>query len=447
LSFFYIALSCLLYILSILSFSYIVPDASLEPESQKWLTIEKAVVSDHDNLYYALIGFGAESNEDPYQQGLQCIQEYNDYYQKKIISKKAERVSLKKPDCFSYKILSISKDLDALCDPRKEECLNLYRREEAKINLLTKEYQFLLNRYLSLYQYPRYKQTSIRSVEVPFMRVSPILKAHNLLMAQTGIALMKSPNTKAFENLKQDMVFQHLNISRSEDLIFTVTSIVLLTRDLYLYAQFLDYDATDKKIDNKLELPLLTTEEKDFARLLQGEYQFGARTIQGLFSNLILDNPGWISKSFYQMYFKPNATNNHFFSCIKANLNWSRLPPDQILTTPIQTPKAYNFLDFVYNPVGTLLSSNDSADGYKPYLYRIYNLDGLTRLVKIKQQIRSDKIAKDQMESFLKQDILYFKNPYTNQPIMWDAKSEILYFNDPAKEGQKVEIKIHFPVK
>jgi hypothetical protein len=194
----------------------------------------------------------------------------------------------------------------------------------------------------------------------------------------------------------------------------------------------------------RLEVPLLTDKEKELTEEWQGEFQF----IGSIYQTPGLLYPAWSSLNKFlgfnqKIIFKPNAAINQYFHFYKDIIEWSRLPADRLLSAKQNAFSGPDFWDVGYNPVGVILN-NISFPDFERYIYRLHDLDCLVRLVKIKQQIRSNRIAKDQVENFLKQDAAEFKNPYTNQPVIWDAKSEILYFNSPSEEGKKIEIKVPF---
>jgi hypothetical protein len=226
-----------------------------------------------------------------------------------------------------------------------------------------------------------------------------------------------------------------------------MVSVSLLNRDLYLYSQLLDQDIAEKSSQKKLDIPLLSDNEKEFTKVLQGEFQFINTIFQPGSLGLPFDRIGPLQKFPQRFVFKPNATVNQFFYNHKDLLEWSRLPADKRLPSPeIKPARSFGFLDVGYNPIGVILLSI-ATPNFGSYIYRLDNLDGLIRLINIKQRIRHDRIAKNKIESFLKQDIPFCKNPYTNQPMIWDAKTETLYFMSPSKEGEKVAVNIPFSIK
>ena len=418
-------------------------DQPLEPEAKEWLSAKLAEVAEDDNLYYALIGFSADPNINPHQAGLQCIKEFNEYAQKKAMAQKAMPST---PACLSPKPPLPDKDLDNLCDVTKPDCLTRFRTEQKQFDTLIKKYQFLLDNYIGLAHYTGYSNVAIRGSETPMIQVGSILKAHKLFTAQTTLNYLKGKRPESLKSLQQEISFQRQNLLRSDNTLFSMVSASLLNRDLYLYSQLLDQDIAEKSFQKKLSIPLLSDQEKNFTKVLQGEFQFINTIFQSGSLGLPFDKIGPLQKFPQKFVFKPNATVNQFFYYYKGLLEWSQLPADKRLSSPeIKSARSFGFLDVGYNPTGVILLSI-ATPNFGSYIYRLDNLDGLIRLVKIKQRIRHDRIAKNKIEAFLKKDIPFCKNPYTNQPMTWDAKTETLYFMDPTKEGQKVEIKIPFSI-
>jgi hypothetical protein len=428
-----------LFILSLIS-----RDQPLNPEAQAWLSAKPTEVTDADNLYYALIGFSAKPNQNAYQAGLQCVREFNEYYQKKAAAEKHGTPASPFPTCFTPNPPLSGKDFEILCDITKSECLERFRTKRGLFDSLVNKYQFLLNRYIDLSHYAGYSHVGIRGLETPLIQASPILSAHRLFVAQTLLNYLKGKRSESLADLQRDMKFQRQNLLRSDNFIFLMVSASLLNRDLYLYSQLLDQDIAEKSFQKELEIPQLSDKEKDFEKVLQGEFQFINSIFQSESFGLPLDRIGQLQKFPQKLVFKPNATVNQFYYYYKSILEWSRLAADKRLSSlEIKTMPSLDFLDVGYNPQGVIFLSI-ATPNFGPYMYRLDNLEGLIRLVKIKQRIRHDRIPKDQIETFLKQDLPYCKNPYTNQPMTWDAKTETLYFIDPSREGQKVAINIPF---
>ena len=447
LSFCYGLLNTLLIFGCLFILSFISRDQPLEPEAKEWLSAKPAEIAEADNLYFSLIGFSADPNINPHQAGLKCIKEFNEYAQKKAMAEKQGMSIPPSPACLSPKPPSTDKDLDALCDITKPDCLARFRTEQSQFNALIQNYRFLIDNYINLSHYAGYSNIAIRGSETPIIQVGSILKAHKLFTAQTTLNYLKGKRPESLESLQQDIIFQRQNLLRSDNALFSMVSASLLNRDLYLYSQLLDQDIAEKSFQKKLAIPLLSDQEKDFTKVLQGEFQFINTIFQSGSLGLPFDRIGPLQKFPQKFVFKPNATVNQFFYYYKGLLEWSQLPADKRLSSPeIKSARSFGFLDVGYNPTGVILLSI-ATPNFGSYIYRLDNLDGLIRLVKIKQRIRHDRIVKNKIEAFLKQDIPFCKNPYTNQPMTWDAKTETLYFMDLSKEGQKVAVNIPFSIK
>ncbi|RPI74895.1 MAG: hypothetical protein EHM45_16705 [Desulfobacteraceae bacterium] len=435
-------ISACFFILSLIS-----RDQPLNPEAKEWLAAKPAKVAEADNLYYALIGFSADPSINPHQAGLQCIKEYNGYEQKKALAQKQGTPLPPSPACFSPKMPSPDKDLDNLCDATKPDCLTRFRTEQKQFDTLIKKYEFLLDNYIGLAHYTGYNNDAIRGPETPMIQAGSILKAHKLFIARTTLNYLKGKRPESLESLQQEINFQRQNLLRSDNTLFSMVSVSLLNRDLYLYSELLDQDIAEKSFQKKLALPLLSDKEKDFTKVLQGEFQFINSIFQSGTLGLPFESIGRLQKFPQKFVFKHNTTVNLFFQNHKELLEWSRLPADKRPFSPdIKSAPSFGFLDVGYNPIGVILLSI-TAPSFEPYIYRLDNLDGLIRLINVKQRIRHDRIAKEKIEAFLKQDLVFCKNPYTNQPMTWDAKTETLYFMDPSKEEQKVAVNIPFSIK
>jgi hypothetical protein len=450
LSFCYGLLNTLLIFGCLFILSFISRDQPLEPEAKEWLSAKPAEIAEADNLYYSLIGFSAEPNVNPHQAGLQCVKEFNEYAQKIAITQKQRTAMPSFPAHCSPKSLSYDKKLDILCVVIKADSLARIRSEQSQFDSLIQKYQFLIDNYIGLAHYSGYSNVAVRGPGSPLLLGHTIIEAHKLFLARTILNYLKEKRSEeSLESLQQDMRFQRQNLLRSDNLLFLMVTSTLLERDLYLYSQLLDQDIAEKSFQKGLEIPLLSDKEKDFEKTFQGEFRL--TNYYFLPTSLVPESikipsglPGFMQK----IFFKPNATSNQRFYFYKNIIDWTRLPADKLTSSKIKTLSPPNFWDVGYNPHGIILFTIATpVPNYSTFIYRLHNLDGLIRLVKIKQLVRHDRIAKDKIDTFLKQDLPYCKNPYTIQPMSWDAKTETLYFMDPLCEGRKVAVQIPFSVK
>ncbi|MBW2465704.1 MAG: hypothetical protein JRF02_00240 [Deltaproteobacteria bacterium] len=95
----------------------------------------------------------------------------------------------------------------------------------------------------------------------------------------------------------------------------------------------------------------------------------------------------------------------------------------------------------LYNPVGKLILG-PMIFGFTPYSFRMYNLEGLRRLVALQLAIREAGTERDGISGFIKNAGESFNNPYTDEPMEWNSQDGLLVFTARENIGLKKYFKL-----
>ncbi len=71
---------------------------------------------------------------------------------------------------------------------------------------------------------------------------------------------------------------------------------------------------------------------------------------------------------------------------------------------------------------------------FATFVYRVRDLEGLMRLVKLKQRIRTENLDAGGIKNLLTTEAASLGNPYDGQPMQWDGQR--LYYESTLKQDQ-----------
>lgn len=152
--------------------------------------------------------------------------------------------------------------------------------------------------------------------------------------------------------------------------------------------------------------------------------------------------------------FKPRATVNQSFENFSEIAVRSKLPAPEYLKKTGERQATYqNFWDwlppwhFSYNPIGKVLNTI-AVPVYDSYTARVHNLDGFLRLVSLSLAARQQSVRDTDMPAFLARAQPNLRNPYSNDPMSWDAGDRAIYFNGMGENpgdkllGKRIEVRL-----
>lgn len=156
-----------------------------------------------------------------------------------------------------------------------------------------------------------------------------------------------------------------------------------------------------------------------------------------------------------RLFYKRRATTNLHARNVESMLALTKVPSTELLARDdelraVLTARA-DICCSPYNVSGRLVTDIETP---APYLERIYDLDGLIRLVNLQAQVAGRKVAVADVPGFLAQSPPELTDPYTGKPMQWNAAERKVFFESrqlggagwmpkrKEKDKAKVEAKI-----
>jgi hypothetical protein len=112
-----------------------------------------------------------------------------------------------------------------------------------------------------------------------------------------------------------------------------------------------------------------------------------------------------------------------------------------LLSEPVRAPWKH-----IRNPIGAILVTiGSNPDMHFSYVERVYDLDGYVRLVCLQAGLRREKVGAAGLAAYIQQSAPEMRDPYTGQPMHWDAATSSLWFEgrQDSNANPRDERKVH----
>jgi hypothetical protein len=426
-------------------------DEDLNPEAVAFANFSGEEVAPEQNGYYAWVGFRVPVGENPHTRGVQIVAQINE----KLDLTPREAIDTKV--FLGEKALKFTNNLAGLCGRDATGCLGRYRAKTGEIEKQVREYKVLLERYRALYGYPHFHETIKPRIYAPLF-YDPV-SVSGLVRAQHALLALRGDHQQALRQLRDDTLFWRRILIDSRSLVGKMIAVAAIQRNAQLTSEIVARYPTNQ---NSLALAAqamqpLTAQERDLTKAYRNEFALHMHFFTTLpaeqrepctavsFTDCAIDR---LTTTFL---FKPNATINRSFMNYRETAARSKLPAPEFLkqTNETQASDQYDWdwltsWHFAYNPIGKILNAI-AVPTYDSYTARVHNLDGFLRLVSLSLAAKGQAIHDTDMPGFIARAEPNLRNPYTNDPMLWDAGNRVIYFDgmdDDKLLRKRIEVRL-----
>lgn len=411
-------------------------DEDLTPEAKAFLVIPQ-INADPANGYLAFVGVGAPANEDIVNYGTQWVDAFNTAVDKAALEKAYAR--------FPYSAnLKFIGDEKQLCDPSKTPCLPQARKNADLWRRLAADNEMPLARLRRITEFPHFEESYFApSFESPFALLGAPRLSRRLALDLIALDATEGRIAPALAALEAYTAFDRRALLGSRSLIMAMVSRSWLEQDYALLAEIIATRSTEIASQKarlvRMTEPLEIDQIKAIAkRMFEGEARTVLRWIPE-HPNLSAITGGLDSESLLDVMakplFKPQATQNmqaRFFTAFQERTqDVSLVNIDTWYTQAVKIEKSESDVviyswRFMYNPYGKFY--NYEHAGFEPYVLRLTDLLGITRLARLQIEIvTAGKGDADIPARIATNKALY--DPYTDKPMGWDADKRQLFFD------------------
>jgi hypothetical protein len=422
-------------------------DPPLDPGVQAAIDWNPPAVPDAENSYFDHLGFWVPPPADPHREGMAIVAENN----ARILQRARE------PRDYAALARAVTTDIESpsgrktlawrggspasLCAARRGDCLADYARNRARIRGLAANNPVALARYRALYRYPHFQERLIERVNLGWSP-SPSFggTARAVVLGEIGLKALDGRGEAAVRDLGRDITYWRRVLADAHTLLPKIIAVPYLDRDYVLLSEIAARYRDDGRVVALAQTLLapLSAEERDWRGPVTDEIQRLADMFLHVPSQDLgigeLD-PGlsWIPS---RLAYKPNATANLMCAYWNSVLSVAAEPAGRFRVAArqwretLQETGAVPRLGLLYNPVGKVfVSLLVPPPDYVRYIAAQHNLDGRMRLVRLQLGLYRRHVGAAGIESYLKESPAALRDPYTGEPMRWDAALRELWFN------------------
>lgn len=430
-------------------------DEKLKPEAVEFGKLNTSQVKPEENVLYSWIAFQSPLGEDIHKKGLEVFEEI----EKRIKDGQSVPYYIDLVGSKSERIEFIGDRSSLSCTSTQTNCLKHYMDNAEKIEVLLSSNKVLLERYLSLYKYPHFKNTFTPSITSPTPAFVPINDGHSLFRANIAMMIKGGRAKDALMALSEDTRFWRGIIMDADTFIIKLVSIGQTNKNIRFLSEMLsiggnlDQSFIDaaynmvkplNKEEISLELPLKREfmDYKDFLVRLDNNNIYMELYGRNSVSSIAKRIWGVIQMSF----FKRNATINIFYKNYSEAVHFGNLSsrefPQRIKDIESKLTEAID-ITYVYNPIGKVLAVKLFPLIFEFYEFyeKIYNLDGIMRMVTLSILIKEKMVKDSEINSFIQTMGSTYIDPYTGGFFKYDSGKRFLYFDGmDSKFKKRIEI-------
>lgn len=404
-------------------------DEDLSPEAQALLAAPAVATPPERNGYFQLVGLLAPEDEDAYAWGRKYVRvlaeadQFGDFesaeYRKLAGATKAPRA---KPPC------------DALFGG-KNDCVTLATARRDRLEAWSAEHAEPLRRYRALREFPAIEEAFFPlrsdSLVAAYQRLAPVQRA---VLARAAALATDGRGAEAIEELAGELAMGRRLLEGSRSRATRMIAVGQLVRATMMLSALLhDHPAALSPFLPRLAQLVrpLSAVETDAARALRADLRATARLLSTPMAlQRMAEDPLFGGPSLGFLY-RPNATVNLYAQLGAQVLEYAKAPPAELaareaaLQGEIDAQTALCCSPF--NPAGRAVARAMLAD-HDRLMKRVYDLDGLLRLVALQGRLMASGAADAEVAKVLAQGGKELANPYTGRPMQWDPASRQLWF-------------------
>ncbi len=414
----------------------VIPDSDLSSGAVDWMMGRQPLSGEQDNLFNGLAGLTVAAEQDFIKSGTQLVQAANT--QLAIFLEAAHHLqSGARPDFDKHwyqPALRVTEGVNILCEPRNQDCRNIWISQKDTIFSLQKDNQVLLQRYDKLQNLSTYHTTLAADIRSPQPDYATLMAINRLLGAAIATRFLTGEPEPALAMLNQDIHFLRGLLAKADTLIAKMIALAMLKHDLYIYASLMDAPGELTYLFE--DIRPLNEEERSFYSPILYEFRMNTNLAEEIktYPELItgdLGVPAWLPFPL----FRKNHTINMLQETFNEILERSRIPASSFHQYLQQKPQREEglqpgWMDYVYNPIGCILFSLSLPD-FDKYIVRMHDTQGLINMINLKLDIRKNGVKPESLSDYVHEARKIFSEPYTGKAFEWDPVERSLSFTSP----------------
>jgi hypothetical protein len=422
-------------------------DEALRPEVESLLKPVPAVlVAGKDNAYTALIALGAPAGSDAVAWAMQWVESAG-----KVVDAASSENHNKR-----FEVAAL-RERKTFYPQEYTQLIETALKQRSVLEKRIAEEGELLQRYEQMASMSSFQENvGGFSMFAPLPNFQLLFYAQSIVVARAIFAAEDGRFEVALAALERDSAIHRRSLASGHQLIVKMIAARALERNLMLASELMHrHGAAMKKYSSRLAIlaaplskealavrPMLETELARSASLMLTLKQMPRQEFESMASSIVADGLPLMTA------YLPNASANLAYGIMQPMLELDAMSPvtipAAIATASTESERrlqgiaGYSLRNFT----GRSLISV-AGPKLDQYAYRLFDLDGLTRLVFLQAMLlEKDATAAWISNFFLKSDAA-FADPYTGKPMVWDEKSRTISFETKSRKSVGAEREVH----
>ena len=400
-----------------------------------------------DNGYLIIAGFDAPADGDPIASAMrrgreQLQREIAEWSRLSTAAQGSTKVlqwaqPTNDPQCDDVCSAAIS------CPPTTADCFAWYVQQRDNIDRAQHTLQVQIARFVASATAPQFSNPFPVYLGKDDLYKSDLRSSHRLLLALAAIAWMEGRPVDALLPIEQAARLRQRLESHSNGIYTSMVTLAMHYRELRWLSQALAHRHPDHppSVDDRLQA-LLSTPPASLHTAMDGE----TRLMASLFSYTLRHEafkaaPRWWSVLSSKLAGRlPNKTTNDSVDFSQRFQAITRLHAHEFSDAFDQL---WRYVEARLN-TDTFHLRNMEGDSVNAWMLtspygsarRVYDIDGYRRLVLLQQQAQAQRITAANMPAWLIQSPPALRNPYTLEPMQWDADTNSLAFEGKERQSQ-----------
>jgi hypothetical protein len=414
-------------------------DEKPEPDVQRMLEPVEDSAPAEENGFFLLMAFSDAGTDDPHSTARERAAAYN-----RAVVQGIDALA-DWADTSEVPQLEVVETEDLDCEPSRTRCLEYFARHSDEVLRALRANRILLKRYRQLASYSSYRSplTPTYSEPIPgFAALRNIQQLHIAAAAIQGTSVL-------IDTLAADIGLWRRVLADSDRVITKMVAYAMLDWDYRVLAEALEAPGGDEGSREGLARALapLTRAERSITDILNAEFQAAAHLIHNMRQQPDVfagPNENFLNSRIAMYFFQPNATLNGLSRFYREVARLADIPGAKLAAASEQLHERHGpdrvwGLGMVYNPVGKILNAI-AIPAYHTYIERMHNLEGLIRLLRLKQGIIERGLSPERIPDYIVAQGEAGTGPYDSRPIQYDPANGRLFFAPP--RGDPVAIAV-----
>lgn len=410
-------------------------------------------VADADNAWLYLLGIGAAEGEDPVALGRRQVDAFHARLNQGPAAA-ARRLAAEAPeDALPLQRPRSPQDSTSeYCPHRIVDCLDWSQAHAQTLLRLRTANAVRLQRVPALFALPQWDNVAANAEHTPYPDTGDVSLYFDLLAYDAALALDSGDEAKVadvLERMANAVSFLRRVQSRSQDWLSLMLSVALVSRQHRQLSSMLDrfepgqIDAVQPAIAAILQAPATPV---DWNESVRREYQYFVNVgVDLLTRTLTRDLPGCMDRGeprclgrrIVGVSYQPQATSNlaaenfrDWLAALSADARDFKLAHAQAQERVRQRTATFDGIGsslrtVAHNPFGRILvaASLPNLDGTP-----VHDAEALRRSVLLKAEALRRGLEPDEIPAFLAAQPAALRNPWTGEPLSWDAHRRSVSF-------------------